>query len=188
VGVLRYEESFTGDSVIMTSAAIPRTNAPEFFDARATPQKNLKTLRVALAGCGTVGCALVRLIESSTDSIVARNGINIEVSRILVRDVTRDRHLPLSRAIFTNDWTSFVEHDTDVVIEAIGGTTTAADIARATLARSRKFVTPNKQLIAAHGRELAHISGHLSDSTFQPTLSALNIAPSHLGKRSFLYQ
>jgi homoserine dehydrogenase len=142
----------------MTSAIIPRTNAPEFLDAPAIPQPKLRTLRVALAGCGTVGSALVRLIESSTDTIAARHGLNIELSRVLVRDTTRDRQLPLARQIFTNDWSSFIEHDVDVVIEAIGGTDTAADIARGALARSRKFVTANKELIAAHGRELATLA------------------------------
>jgi homoserine dehydrogenase len=106
----------------------------------------------------------VRLIESSTDTIAARHGLNIELSRVLVRDITRDRQLPLAREIFTNDWASFVEHDADVVIEAIGGTDTAADIARGALARSRKFVTANKELIAAHGRELATLANTFDGS------------------------
>ena len=116
------------------------------------------TVRVGLAGCGVVGGALVRLLDESADSIESRYGVKLQLSRILVRDAQRDRGLPLPRTIFTNDRNDFLSHDTDVVVEAIGGTDAASAIARGSLERGRRFVTANKELIASEGAELASLA------------------------------
>jgi homoserine dehydrogenase len=116
------------------------------------------TVRVGLAGCGVVGGALVRLLDESADTIESRYGVRLELSRVLVRDTARDRGLSLPRSIFTSDRKDFLGHDTDVVVEAIGGTDAAGEIARGSLERGRRFVTANKELIASHGTELASLA------------------------------
>jgi homoserine dehydrogenase len=116
------------------------------------------TVRVGLAGCGVVGGALVRLLDESADTIESRYGVRLELSRVLVRDTQRDRGLPLPRSIFTSDRNDFLSHDTDVVVEAIGGTDTASEIARSSLGKGRRFVTSNKELIASEGAELASLA------------------------------
>jgi homoserine dehydrogenase len=116
------------------------------------------TVRVGLAGCGVVGGALVRLLDESSDSIESRYGVKLELSRILVRDAKRDRGLPIHRSIFTNDRNDFLSHDTDVIVEAIGGTDAASAIARGSLGRGLRFVTANKELIASEGAELASLA------------------------------
>jgi homoserine dehydrogenase len=120
------------------------------------------TVRVGLAGCGVVGGALVRLLDESAESIESRYGVRFELSRILVRDTERDRQLPLARSIFTNDRNDFLSHDADIVVEAIGGTDAASEIARSSLRRGRRFVTSNKELIASEGAELASIARETS--------------------------
>ncbi len=116
------------------------------------------TVRVGLAGCGVVGGALVRLLDESSDSIESRYGVKLELSRILVRDAQRDRGLPIKRSIFTNDRNDFLSHDTDVIVEAIGGTDAASEIARGSLGRGLRFITANKELIASEGAELASLA------------------------------
>jgi homoserine dehydrogenase len=116
------------------------------------------TVRVGLAGCGVVGGALVRLLDESADSIESRYGVRFELSRVLVRDTARDRGLNLPRSIFTNDRNDFLSHETDIVVEAIGGTGAASEIARASLERGRRFVTSNKELIASEGDALASLA------------------------------
>jgi len=113
------------------------------------------TVRVGLAGCGVVGGALVRLLDESADTIESRYGVRLELSRVLVRDTQRDRGLPLPSSVFTSDRNEFLSHDTDVVVEAIGGTGTASEIARTSLGKGRRFITSNKELIASEGAELA---------------------------------
>lgn len=116
------------------------------------------TVRVGLAGCGVVGGALVRLLDESADSIESRYGVRFELSRVLVRDTHRDRGLNLPRSIFTNDRNDFLSHETDIVVEAIGGTEAASEIARGSLERGRRFVTSNKELIASEGDALASLA------------------------------
>lgn len=147
----------TSDTASPRTRSLSGAGSPvSLVQPRAAPP--LKTLRVGLAGCGVVGGALVRLLDDSADTIAARHGVRIELSRILVRDVRRDRGLTLSPAIFTNDWASFVAENVDVVVEAIGGNDTAGDIARAVLRGGRKFVTANKELISSEGSELAALA------------------------------
>jgi homoserine dehydrogenase len=115
-------------------------------------------VRVGLAGCGVVGGALVRLLDESAESIESRYGVKFELSRVLVRDAARDRDLPIPNSLFTTDRNEFLSHETDIVVEAIGGCEPASEIARSSLARGRRFVTANKELIASEGAELASLA------------------------------
>jgi len=123
-----------------------------------TTVDSLQTIRVGLAGCGVVGGALVRLLHESADTIADRHGVRFELSRVLVRDVARERGVPLKPNVFTNDAVSFNDEDVDVIVEAIGGEDTAAHVARSALRRGKKFVTANKQLIASSAPELAALA------------------------------
>ncbi|HMA19560.1 MAG TPA: homoserine dehydrogenase [Gemmatimonadaceae bacterium] len=115
-------------------------------------------VRVGLAGCGVVGGALVRLLDESAESIESRYGVKFELSRVLVRDAERDRGLPVPNSLFTSDRQEFLSHETDIVVEAIGGCDPASEIARSSLSRGRRFVTANKELIASEGAELASLA------------------------------
>lgn len=115
-------------------------------------------VRVGLAGCGVVGGALVRLLDESAESIESRYGLRFELSRVLVRDAGRNRGLPVPTSLFTSDRREFLAHETDIVVEAIGGCDAASEIARTSLARGRRFITANKELIASEGAELASLA------------------------------
>ena len=111
-------------------------------------------VRVGVLGCGHVGGALVRLIHENAD-VLARAGVRIEVTRVAVRDLTRPRDLPLPAEAFTSDAASIVsDPDVDVVVEVLGGIEPARALITAALAAGKPVVTANKELVAAHGREL----------------------------------
>src|SRR5688500_7521013 len=99
------------------------------------------TVRVALAGCGAVGSALLREIEARRDVLAERHGIAIELTRVLVRDVTRPRAARFDLELLTSDVGDFLATDADVVVEAIGGLDPAGRIARAVLGQGRRLVT-----------------------------------------------
>ena len=139
----------------MSAAVLERLHDEALLQPSVPP---LRTIRVGLAGCGVVGGALVRLLDDCADTIAARHGVKIELSRILVRDVRRDRGLQLPATILTSDRASFIAEDVDVVVEAIGGIDAAGEIARAALRGGRKFITANKELIASEGNELAALA------------------------------
>jgi homoserine dehydrogenase len=124
------------------------------FRARRGPV----TVRVALAGCGAVGSALLRELVARRETMARRHDVQVIVTRVLVRDAARERHAPFDRALLTTDVDEFLATDADVVVEAIGGLDPAGRIARAALARGRDVVTANKELLAAHGSELAGLA------------------------------
>src|SRR5213076_1361559 len=113
-----------------------------------------RTIRIALAGCGVVGGGLVRLLHDSASSIASRYGVRFVITTVLVRDTTRDRKLPLDARLLTDDLQAFLDHDADVVVEAVGGDEPARSIAVSALRRGRKLITANKELIANHGDSL----------------------------------
>jgi homoserine dehydrogenase len=114
-----------------------------------------RTLRVGLLGCGTVGSAVVRLLEEHRDDIAERAGCRLSVSRVAVRDAVRDRDVPLPREAFTSDPTDAVDDpDVDIVCELLGGLEPARTLILRAFERSKPVVTANKELLATHGREL----------------------------------
>jgi homoserine dehydrogenase len=125
---------------------------------RAAVEPADRTIRLALAGCGTVGGALLEQLTRRSSAIAHRHGIRIDVVRILVRDERRDRGGHVPRDLVTTDLHEFLATDCDIVVEAIGGTDTAVVIARHALMCGRALVTANKALLAARGAELADLA------------------------------
>ena len=114
-------------------------------------------LRIGLAGLGTVGGGVIRLIEANRDLIGRRAGRPIEIVAVSARDRHRDRGIGLSRFAWVDDTVELANReDVDVVVELIGGADgPALTLARKTLGLSKGFVTANKAMIAHHGLELA---------------------------------
>jgi homoserine dehydrogenase len=122
------------------------------------PVDTPRTVRLALAGCGVVGGGLVRLLYESAPAIAARFGVRFDLTSVLVRDVNRERNLPLEARLFTNSLDAFLSHNADVVIEAVGGDEPARTIASDALRRGKKVITANKDLLASHGDSLSALA------------------------------
>ena len=114
-------------------------------------------MRVALAGLGTVGGGVVRLLDTNRDLVARRAGRPIEVVAVSARDRAKDRGVDLSRFAWVDDTAALAEHESaDVVVELIGGADgPALTLARRTLAARKGLVTANKAMLAHHGLELA---------------------------------
>ena len=114
-----------------------------------------KTVRIGLLGCGNVGSALVPLIERQADVIEARTGVRLEITRIAVRNMSRDRGVDLADGVLTRDAHSVVcDPDVDLVVEVIGGIEPARELIMAALNAGKPVVTGNKELLANVGAEL----------------------------------
>lgn len=111
-------------------------------------------VKVAVAGCGTVGGALIDLLERHGDALQRRRGLRVAVTRVLVRDASRPRSIALDRALLTDRVDEFLDTPADIVVEAIGGTTAAREIAHGALGRGRRLVTANKALLRVEGPAL----------------------------------
>jgi homoserine dehydrogenase len=113
-------------------------------------------IKVALLGCGTVGAAVVRLLQEQADDLTARIGAGIELVGIAVRRLGRDRGaLPVPPDLFTTDALGLVKReDVDVVVEVVGGLEPARTWLVEALRAGKSVVTANKALLAEDGGAL----------------------------------
>jgi homoserine dehydrogenase len=107
-------------------------------------------LKVALLGCGTVGSAVLRLIEEQADDLAARIGRRVEVAGIAVR---RPAHHPdVPAHLLTTDAEALVTRDdVDLVVEVIGGIEPARTLILAAFEAGKSVVSANKALLADDG-------------------------------------
>lgn len=117
-------------------------------------------LRIALAGLGTVGVGVLRLIEANRAIVEARAGRPFEVVAVSARGAGRDRGVDLTAHDFETDMTALAARaDVDVVVEAVGGADgPALALAEAALGAGKGLVTANKAMIAHHGLRLAELA------------------------------
>ncbi|MEP0189206.1 MAG: homoserine dehydrogenase [Erythrobacter sp.] len=117
-------------------------------------------LRIAIAGLGTVGAGVIRLLGTNANLIAARAGRAIEVVAVSARDRTKDRGIDLAQYAWEDDMTALAKRDdVDVVVELVGGSDgPALACSRAALIGGKGLVTANKAMIAHHGLELAEIA------------------------------
>ena len=112
-------------------------------------------LKIALAGLGTVGVGVIRLVEANKALIERRAGRPIVITVVSARDRTRARGVDLSPYAWEDDMVILGERtDVDVVVEMVGGSDGPA-LARTTIEAGKALVTANKAMIAHHGLELA---------------------------------
>ncbi len=115
----------------------------------------MKQLNVGLLGCGNVGGALVGLLEDQRNVISARTGVELNIARVAVRSLSRDRSVNLSPDVFTTDTRGLVEDpDIDIIIEVIGGIEPARELVLRALELGKPVITGNKELLANYGAEL----------------------------------
>ena len=113
--------------------------------------------RLGIAGLGTVGTGVIRLLDEHADLLEARAGRRIEVVAVSARDRSRDRGIDLDRWTWCAKPAELADlAGLDAVVEVVGGTEgPALDLAQAALKAGRPVVTANKAMIAAHGFALA---------------------------------
>ena len=114
-------------------------------------------LRIALAGLGTVGAGVVRLLDTNAALVRARAGREIRIVTVSARDRDRDRGVDLTSFEWCDDMTAMAARsDVDAVVELVGGADgPALTLARATIREGKALVTANKAMIAHHGLPLA---------------------------------
>jgi homoserine dehydrogenase len=119
-----------------------------------------EALRIGLAGLGTVGAGVVKLLDANAGLIERRANRPIVVTAVSARDRGRERGVDLARFAWLDDVTELAgRDDVDVVVELIGGSDgPALVLARATLGKGKAFVTANKAMLAHHGLDLAQLA------------------------------
>ena len=116
------------------------------------------TLNIGLAGLGTVGGGLVRLLSENAEEIRARSGCDFNLKAVAVRNPNRKRDLPEGVRLTTDPMTLADDPDIDVVIELMGGIDTAKELITRSLAKGKQVVTANKALLAEEGESLFRLA------------------------------
>ena len=114
-------------------------------------------LRLGIAGLGTVGTGLVKLIDRQSNQLASRLGRGIEIVAVSARTRDKDRGIDISRYVWFDDPLELAKsEDIDAFVELIGGEGgIAKDSVETALSAGKHVVTANKALLAHHGTELA---------------------------------
>lgn len=116
-------------------------------------------LKIAIAGLGNVGAAVVRLLQQQQGLLRERSGKRFSVVGVSARDAGKNRPCDTSAMQWFENPLDLAATDTDVVVELIGGAEGVAyDLVKAALSAGKHVVTANKMLIATHGVELAELA------------------------------
>jgi homoserine dehydrogenase len=114
-----------------------------------------EVVRVGLLGCGNVGGPLVELVQAHAGEIAGRTGVHLEIVRVAVRSLSKERNVELPEGALTTDAADIVaDPGVDVVVEVMGGIEPARTLILAALANGKPVVTGNKELLANVGAEL----------------------------------
>ncbi|MCX5514634.1 homoserine dehydrogenase [Kaistia algarum] len=120
----------------------------------------VSSLRLGIAGLGTVGASLLRLVDRHGIELAARCGRPVVVTAVSARDRKRDRGVDISSLEWFDDPVALARSEgIDVFVELIGGADGPANAAvRAAIESGKHVVTANKALLARHGAELSALA------------------------------
>ena len=121
-----------------------------------SPTPSPAPLRLGIAGLGTVGIGVVKIIQNHPDLIALRSGRPVQITAICARDRTRNRDADLSGYAWVDRASDLaLRDDVDVIVELIGGDEgPARELIELALDRGKDVVTANKALLAVHGNEI----------------------------------
>jgi homoserine dehydrogenase len=109
-----------------------------------------RVVRVAVLGCGTVGAALVGILQDRAADLAVQSGARLEVGGVAVNDLTRSRPVHVPVELLTDRAALLaVDPSIDIVVELIGGLDPAGELVRAALDAGKPVVTANKALLAS---------------------------------------
>lgn len=117
-------------------------------------------LRLGIAGLGTVGVGVVKIVRQQAALLELRTGRKIEISAVSARTKGRDRGVSLSGYAWEDDPVALATRDdVDVFVELIGGDVgPAKDATEAALKAGKDVITANKAMLAMHGQALAELA------------------------------
>jgi homoserine dehydrogenase len=116
----------------------------------------MNEIKIALLGLGTVGCGVVKILQSHGAEMSERAGCRLTLGRVADADLTRPREgLDLKALPLTTEANQAIDDPSvRIVIELIGGLEPARTFILKALQAGKHVVTANKALLAHHGDEL----------------------------------
>ena len=116
-------------------------------------------IQIGLLGCGTVGGGVLRLLHDNARYLGERVGAPLEVKRVLVRDLEKERVPECDRRLLTTSAEAVVDDpEIDLIVEVMGGEEPAGDLLERAIEQGKGVVTANKMLLAHRGPRLLDLA------------------------------
>ncbi|MFZ2258143.1 MAG: homoserine dehydrogenase [Clostridiaceae bacterium] len=115
----------------------------------------MKSIGLALLGLGTVGSGVMKVLHENSDTIRTREGLNLEIKKILVKDRSKQRTVDVAAELLTDNFEDILNDESiDIIAEFMGGDVPAFTYLYRALQKGKSVVTANKEVIAKHWDEL----------------------------------
>ncbi len=119
----------------------------------------MKPVQIGIIGLGTVGAGTVNLLDKNAEEITRRAGRQINIKAVAVNDTTKQRACDISDFKLTdNPFEVTDDPQIDIIVELMGGESTAREVALRALEHDKHIVTANKALIAVHGNDIFDVA------------------------------
>ena len=119
----------------------------------------MKPVQIGIIGLGTVGAGTVNLLDKNAEEITRRAGRQINIKAVAVNDTTKQRACDISDFKLTDDPFEVTDDpQIDLIVELMGGESTAREVALRALEHDKHIVTANKALIAVHGNDIFNVA------------------------------
>src|SRR5947207_2348360 len=115
----------------------------------------MQQINLGIIGGGTVGGGVFQAIQRNGALISSRLGARLHIAKMVVRNVRKPRSVKIPPSLLTTNWAGVVNDPRiNLIVELMGGVTTAREVVLNALKLGKPVVTANKALLSAHGEEL----------------------------------
>ncbi|MCX7708509.1 MAG: homoserine dehydrogenase [Clostridia bacterium] len=119
-----------------------------------------RTVKVGILGLGVVGAELVNIIKANQENMLKKYGVNVEIGKVYVRDLSKKRATDTSDLKLTNNAYDVVyDNEIDVVCECMGGSGTeeTKDYVVKAIEHNKSVVMSSKKVLALYGNEILQL-------------------------------
>ncbi len=117
----------------------------------------MKSVKIGIAGLGTVGSGVAKILIENEENLYNRIGFKLELKRIATLSKSK-LALDSINGLIVDDINSLFNDDIDIVVETMGGINTARDFIETALRNKKGVVTANKDLLARYGSDMIRIA------------------------------
>jgi len=130
-------------------------------------------IKVAILGLGTVGSGVYKLLTQQSEDFIWKVGSKLEISKVLVNNINKQRSLAVDKEILTDKWQEIIDDpEIKIIIEVMGGIEPAKSYILQALKVGKHVVTANKDLLAQYGKELFDTANsQASDLAFEASVA-----------------
>jgi homoserine dehydrogenase len=119
----------------------------------------MEKVKIAILGFGNVGTGVWKILQENKKEIMKRSNYEIEVAKVLVKNINKKRDITISKEILTDNIHDIIDDESiKIVVELIGGKDEAKDYMIRAMKAKKHVVTANKLVIANWGKELFKIA------------------------------